>query len=68
MPGRQQRTWQQTVVTFLRSLLSVSEGYPKNILLRDDYKECAELTLILLGEIPPKCIHWMKPGAFYHER
>ena len=38
----------------------------KNSLLRADYRDYAELMLILLGEIPVREIHWMKPEAVHH--
>ena len=40
----------------------------KDFLLRDDYKECTELMLVLLGEISDRGVHWCKPGAFHHAR
>ncbi|XP_045115079.1 uncharacterized protein LOC123506798 [Portunus trituberculatus] len=35
---------------------------------RADYREVAELCLILLGEEPPQGIHWAKPGAIHQAR
>ena len=35
---------------------------------RADYREVAELCLILLGEEPPRDIHWAKPGAIHQAR
>jgi hypothetical protein len=35
---------------------------------RDDYRECAENTLIILGETPPRGIHFLKPGAIHQAR
>jgi hypothetical protein len=35
---------------------------------RDDYRESAELMLILLGEEPPRGVHWLQPGTFHHAR
>jgi hypothetical protein len=35
---------------------------------RADYREVAELCLILLGEEPPRGIHWAKPGAIHQAR
>jgi len=35
---------------------------------RDDYRECAENAVILLGGIPPRGIHYMKPGAVHQAR
>ena len=40
----------------------------KDFLLRDNYKECTGLMLILLGEIPDRGVHWRKLGAFHHAR
>ena len=34
----------------------------------DDYRECAENTLLVLGETPPRGIHFMKPGAIHQAR
>jgi hypothetical protein len=39
-----------------------------NILTRDDYRECAELMLMILGERPERGLRWLKPGAFHHAR
>ena len=49
------------VVQYIRSLLE-SEKQP-----RDDYKECLELVLIVLG-CPPKKFSFKKPGAFHKAR
>jgi hypothetical protein len=38
------------------------------LLPRDDYKEVAELALIILGEMPPGGISWKKPGATHKAR
>ena len=35
---------------------------------RDDYRELLELSIIFLGGIPPRGIHFMKPGAMHHAR
>ena len=48
------------VILEVRNLLSNKDHFP-----RDDYRELAELTLLLLGEIPPRGVHWLKPGAFH---
>lgn len=37
-------------------------------LIRDDYRECAELMLILLDQNPPHGVHWLQPAAYYHAR
>jgi len=35
---------------------------------RDDYKEFLELVIIFLGGIPPKGIHFKRPGAYHLAR
>ena len=35
---------------------------------RADYREMAELTVILLGGTPPRGIHWSHPGAIHQAR
>jgi hypothetical protein len=35
---------------------------------RDDYRECAENCLIILGATPARGIHFMKPGAVHQAR
>ena len=40
----------------------------KDFLQGDDYKECTELMLTLLGEIPDRGVHWRKHVAFHHAR
>ena len=35
---------------------------------RDDYKECLELVLIVLGAKPSRTYHFKKPGAFHKAR
>ena len=35
---------------------------------RDDYREFLELTIIFLGEIPPRGLSFKYPGAFHHAR
>jgi hypothetical protein len=35
---------------------------------RADYREIAELTVIVLGGIPPRGIHWSRPGAIHQAR
>jgi hypothetical protein len=35
---------------------------------REDYRELLELTLIFLGETPPRGIRFRVPGAFHHAR
>ena len=34
----------------------------------DYYKECTELILLLLREVPDRGVHWRKPGAFHLAR
>ena len=53
------------VVKDLKTLLSDADGgsFP-----RDDYRECAENTLLILGEIPPRGVHFLKPGAINQAR
>ena len=53
----------------IRSLKRIlSNKNRKNFLRRADYRECAELMLILLGERPERKTHWVKPGAAHHAR
>lgn len=49
-------------------LTSTSPDGKMDSLPRDDYRECAELMLILLGVEPPRGTHWMQPGAYHHAR
>ena len=35
---------------------------------RDDYRECAENTLIIFGQTPPRGVHFLKPGAIHQAR
>jgi len=35
---------------------------------RDDYKEFLELVIIFLGGVPPKSIHFQRPGAYHLAR
>ncbi|GBM17727.1 hypothetical protein AVEN_56041-1 [Araneus ventricosus] len=53
----------------IRSLKRIlSTPNKKNFLPRADYRECAELMLILLGETPERGIQWLKPGTAHHAR
>ena len=36
--------------------------------LRDDYRELLELTVIFLGQIPPRGIRFLAPGPMHHAR
>jgi len=35
---------------------------------RDDYREFLELSIILIGEVPPRGVAFMAPGAMHHAR
>jgi len=50
-------------VIFATKCLQTSGKQP-----RDDYKEFLELTLLFLGEIPPRGKRFNTPGAFHHAR
>lgn len=54
------------VISSLKKILSVPNK--NNALPRADYRECAELMLLLLGEIPERGIKLSKPGAAHHAR
>jgi hypothetical protein len=56
------------VITFLQNKLSGAKDCSNNIFIRSDYKEAAELCIIILGEIPCTGLHWFKPGAFHNAR
>ena len=47
------------------STISVLSNFLEEASPRADYREVAELCLILLGEEPPRGIHWTKPGAIH---
>lgn len=53
------------VVQELTNILTHSDS---RTLPRDDYRECAENTLVILGETPPRGVHFMKPGAVHQAR
>lgn len=55
------------VIRDLTNILTNNSIYSKKI-PRDDYCECAENTLALLGETPPRGMHLMKPGAIHQAR
>lgn len=40
----------------------------KGELPRCDYRECAELMMILLGAVPPRGVRWYKPGGLHSAR
>ena len=68
------------VVQFLHQMLSGTKlsnlnaaEFPastnrKEQMIRDDYRECAELMLILLDQNPLRGVHWLQPGAYHHAR
>jgi len=49
------------VVGFYRDLLSLpdTDDASEDAMPRDDYRESAELMLILLGDDPPRGVHWL---------
>ena len=48
--------------------LDILEGKTGRHLPREDYRKLLELTLILLGETPPRGVRFRIPGAFHHAR
>ena len=65
--NRQLKQQKYIVVRFLCEKLSTPSETTADCLTRDDYREWAELMLILL-EIPPREIHWLRPGAYHRAR
>ena len=67
---RRLKCQREIVVSFFREQLSLPESDDVSVdaMPRDDYRESAELMLILLGEDPPRGVHWLQPGAFHHAR
>jgi len=53
------------VVSELTSILTRNNAAK---MTRDDYRECAENTLLILGETPPRGVHFLKPGAIHQAR
>ena len=51
-------------VTFCINVLTAETG----CIPREDYMELLELTLIFLGEVPPRGVRFRAPGAFHHAR
>jgi hypothetical protein len=49
-------------------LTMLLEGDGAKSLPRDDYRECAENVLIILGQTPPRGVHFLKPGAIHQAR
>jgi len=60
------QTKKEELIDSLKQILSVPGR--KNSLPRDDYRECAELLLMILGTTPSRGAHWLKPGAAHHAR
>ena len=60
------QTRKEEVIDSIKQILTVPGR--KNSLPRDDYRECAELMLMLLGTTPVRGAHWLKPGATHHAR
>ena len=48
------------VVTDLTQMLAASDAA---VLPRDDYRECVENTLLVLGATRRRGVHFLKPGA-----
>ena len=55
----------ERVIENLKMLLNSKES---SVFPRDDYRECAENNLIVLGETPPRGTHFLKPGAIHQAR
>lgn len=49
----------QCLAPFAAGVISVPRG---------DYRECAEVAIVLLGETPPQGFHWRRPGAVHNAR
>ena len=52
----------ERVIENLKMLLNSKES---SVFSRDNYRECAENNLIVLGETPPRGTHFLKPGAIH---
>jgi hypothetical protein len=67
---RRLKRQQEFVVAFYCELLSFPESgdVSEDAMPRDDYRESAEIMLILIGEESPRGVHWLQPGAFNHAR
>lgn len=57
-----------TKMHVVQELTNILTDVNSKTLPRDDYRECAENTLIILGETPPRGVHFMKPGAIHQAR
>ena len=53
--------WKDSMIEFAATQLTMSQS-------RDDYRELLELTIIFLGGIPPRGIHFFYPGAIHRAR
>lgn len=51
-----------------KALSALNEILESSASPRADYREVAELCIILLGKEPPRGIHWAKPGAIHQAR
>lgn len=62
--------WLKSRVSVVTASLKIilSDSVSNNHLPRDDYRECGELMLQLLGENSEKGKRWLKPGAAHHAR
>ena len=56
------REMMKEAIDFIQNCL-LTENQP-----RDDYRELLELSLIYLGHIPPRGVHFMAPGAMHRAR
>ena len=61
--NRKLKLRKNTIVTFLINILKHETYFP-----RDDYKELAELCLVIFGEKQTEEISWKKPGPVHHAR
>ena len=57
----------QEVLNFYKELLG-RKNKRDEVLIRDDYRELAEVTMFVLGETPPGKFSWKKPGACHKAR
>jgi hypothetical protein len=59
----------EEALDFYRKILTQKHGRTSNYLVRDDYREIAESSMALLGEMPPGGrMIWKKPGARHKAR
>lgn len=52
----------------VKELFALLSNEDSAVFPRDDYRECAENTLTIFGEIPPRGVHFRKPGAIHQAR